>query len=60
VLADLPNLSDHEVYACGSPAMVADAERDFVNLAQLPPEQFFADAFLSELDRLDVIQPHPA
>lgn len=60
VLADLPDLSDHEVYACGSPAMVADAERDLVNRARLPAEQFFADAFLSELDRLVVTPPNPA
>ena len=52
VLHDLPDLSGHDVYACGSAAMVADAQRDFVELGGLPPEQFFADAFLSELDRV--------
>lgn len=60
VLADLPDLRDFEVYACGSPAMVADAERDLVSLAQLPPEQFFADAFLSELDRIPATTDQPA
>lgn len=51
VLADLPDLSSHEVYACGSPAMVGDAERLLVSQGGLPPEHFFADAFLSEFDR---------
>jgi CDP-4-dehydro-6-deoxyglucose reductase, E3 len=51
VLSDLPDLSGHDVYACGSAAMVADAEKDFVQLGGLPPAQFFADAFLSERDR---------
>lgn len=51
VLADLPSLAMHEVYACGSPAMVADAERDFLARGQLPPEQYHADAFITEADR---------
>ncbi len=57
VLADLSDLSGHEVYACGSPAMVADAEADFVRLGGLPPDQFFADAFLSEKDRAAHLTP---
>jgi len=51
VMADWPDLSGHEVYACGAPLMVASAQRDFVALRALPPEAFFADAFLSERDR---------
>ncbi len=44
VLADFPSLADYEVYACGSPAMIDAARRDF--LAQgLPEETFYADAF---------------
>ena len=44
VLADFPDLSGVEVYACGSPAMIEAARRDF--MAQgLPEEAFFADAF---------------
>ena len=44
VLADFPDLSGHQVYACGSPGMIDAAKRDF--LAQgLPEEEFFADAF---------------
>lgn len=44
VLADFADLSGHQVYACGSPAMIDSAKRDF--MAQgLPEEEFFADAF---------------
>ncbi|WP_456280521.1 CDP-6-deoxy-delta-3,4-glucoseen reductase [Cupriavidus sp. JZ107] len=46
VMEDLPALCDHEVYACGAPAMVDAARRDFVAARGLPGERFFADAFL--------------
>jgi CDP-4-dehydro-6-deoxyglucose reductase len=51
VMSDLPDLSAHQVYACGTPAMVAAAERDFVSRCKLPAEEFYADAFTSELDK---------
>ena len=51
VLADLPDLSAHEVYACGAPIMVQSARQDFVALAGLPDEFFYADAFTSEADK---------
>lgn len=44
VLADVPDLSGYQVYACGAPVMIDAAKRDF--MAQgLPEEEFFADAF---------------
>jgi CDP-4-dehydro-6-deoxyglucose reductase len=44
VLADFPDLSGYQVYACGAPVMIDVAKRDF--MAQgLPEEEFFADAF---------------
>ena len=46
VLQDLPDLSAHQVYACGAPAMVEAARRDFA-AAGLPPEAFYADAFVT-------------
>lgn len=52
VMADLPDLSGHEVYACGAPVMVQLAQRDFVSLHGLPAEFFFADAFTSEADKV--------
>jgi CDP-4-dehydro-6-deoxyglucose reductase len=51
VIADLPDLSGHEVYACGVPVMVESARRDFVAQAGLPDECFYADAFTSEADK---------
>ena len=51
VLQDLPNLSGHQVYACGAPIVVESAKRDFVALAHLPEEEFFADSFTSEADK---------
>jgi CDP-4-dehydro-6-deoxyglucose reductase len=51
VMADLPDLSGHQVYACGVPVMVDAAQRDFSALCQLPPDEFFADAFTSEADK---------
>ncbi|MDA7415457.1 CDP-6-deoxy-delta-3,4-glucoseen reductase [Xenophilus arseniciresistens] len=51
VLEDLPDLSGHQVYACGAPVVVESARRDYVALAGLPDEEFYADAFTSEADK---------
>ena len=51
VMADWPDLSGHEVYACGVPVMVDAAHRDFVAQCGLPEEAFFADSFTSEADK---------
>lgn len=51
VMDDLPDLLCHQVYACGAPIMVESAQRDFVQLCALPPEEFFADSFTSEADK---------
>ena len=51
VMADLPDLSEHEVYACGAPVMVEAARRDFIAQCGLPPESFYADSFTSEADK---------
>ncbi|NYE62402.1 CDP-4-dehydro-6-deoxyglucose reductase [Duganella sp. 1224] len=50
VMADLPDLSGHQVYACGAPVMVESAKADFVARCGLPEEEFYADAFTSEAD----------
>ncbi len=52
LMADLPDLSGHQVYACGAPVMVEAAQRDLVARCGLPPEHFFADAFTSEADKI--------
>lgn len=46
VLDDLPDLSAHEVYACGNPLMIDAARASFTAEARLPTDNFFADAFL--------------
>jgi CDP-4-dehydro-6-deoxyglucose reductase len=51
VMADWPDLSQHQVYACGAPVMVDAAGRDFVARCSLPAEEFYADAFISEADK---------
>jgi len=44
VLDDYPDLSGYEVYACGAPAMVDAAKRNFMARG-LPEDAFFYDAF---------------
>jgi CDP-4-dehydro-6-deoxyglucose reductase len=50
VMADLPDLSGHEVYACGAPIMVDSAKRDFTAKCFLPEDAFYADSFTSAAD----------
>jgi CDP-4-dehydro-6-deoxyglucose reductase len=51
VMQDLPDLSAHQVYACGAPVMVDAARRDFTGRCGLPDAEFLADSFLTEADR---------
>ncbi len=51
VMDDLPDLSGHQVYACGAPVMVESARNDFVEQRGLPADEFYADAFTSEADK---------
>ena len=52
VLQDCPDLSGHQVYACGAPIVVDSARADFSALAGLPAEEFFADSFTSAVDKI--------
>lgn len=45
-LADYPDLSGHEVYACGSPEMIEAAREILVSAGGLGPENFLSDAFV--------------
>jgi CDP-4-dehydro-6-deoxyglucose reductase len=45
VIDDFPDLSGHQVYACGAPAMIEAARHDFISRCGLKEEDFFADAF---------------
>ncbi|WP_291912705.1 CDP-6-deoxy-delta-3,4-glucoseen reductase [Limnohabitans sp.] len=51
VLQDFPDLSGHQVYACGAPIVVDSAKRDYVAQGHLPEEEFYADSFTSEADK---------
>ena len=51
VMADHPDLSGAQVYACGAPVMVDSARADFSAKCGLPPEEFHADSFLTAADR---------
>lgn len=50
VMADHPDLSGFEVYACGAPGMIEAARRDFSERCNLHADAFFADAFTFSAD----------
>jgi len=50
VLEDFPDLSGHQVYACGVPVMVEAARRDFIGRCGLPEDEFYADSFTTQAD----------
>jgi CDP-4-dehydro-6-deoxyglucose reductase len=52
VLADHPLLAEHQVYACGNPAMTTAARDEFTQ-AGLPEDEFFCDAFV----QTDALEP---
>ncbi len=50
VMEDFPDLSAHQVYACGVPIMVDSARADFIAKCKLPEEDFYADSFTTAAD----------
>jgi CDP-4-dehydro-6-deoxyglucose reductase len=50
VMEDFPDLSGHQVYACGVPIMVDSARRDFIAACGLPEGEFYADSFTTQAD----------
>jgi len=50
VMEDLPDLSAHQVYACGVPIMVDSARKDFITKCRLPEDEFYADSFTTAAD----------
>jgi CDP-4-dehydro-6-deoxyglucose reductase len=52
VMQDFPDMSGVQVYACGAPVMVEAARTDFSSKCRLPAEEFFADSFLTEADKV--------
>lgn len=57
VMEDFPDLSQHQVYACGVPIMVDSARRDFIAQCRLPEDEFHADSFTTQAD---TAQPAPS
>jgi len=57
VMQDFPDLSLHQVYACGVPIMVDSARKDFIVLCKLPEDEFYADSFTTQAD---TAQPAPS
>lgn len=51
VMEDIPDLSGHQVYACGMPVMVDAAKREYVAKCGLPADEFFSDVFTTQADR---------
>jgi CDP-4-dehydro-6-deoxyglucose reductase len=51
VMADFPDLSAHQVYACGVPIMVDSAKRDFIAQCKLPEDEFYCDSFTTAADK---------
>jgi CDP-4-dehydro-6-deoxyglucose reductase len=49
-MADNPDMSGYQVYACGAPIVVESAKNDFVAKCQLPEDEFYSDAFTSAAD----------
>ena len=49
-MQDFPDLSGHQVYACGVPIMVNSAKRDFIAHCRLPEDGFYADSFTTQAD----------
>ena len=43
-MADFPDMSGYQVYACGAPLMIDAARRDFTHV-RLPADEFYADSF---------------
>jgi CDP-4-dehydro-6-deoxyglucose reductase len=57
VMQDFPDLSAHQVYACGVPVMVDGARKDFTSRCGLPEDEFYADSFTTQAD---LPQPTPS
>ncbi|GAB3650632.1 CDP-6-deoxy-delta-3,4-glucoseen reductase [Ramlibacter alkalitolerans] len=51
VMEDFPDMSGHQVYACGAPIVVDSARDEYSALCKLPAEEFYADSFTSEADK---------
>jgi CDP-4-dehydro-6-deoxyglucose reductase, E3 len=51
VAQDHPDLSGHQVYACGAPIVVDSARATYTSQCGLSVDDFYADAFTTEADK---------
>ena len=51
VLQDFPDLSGHQVYACGAPIVIDSAKTAYTTVGGLPEDEFYADSFITEADK---------
>lgn len=51
VLHDFPDLSGHQVYACGAPIVIDSAKTAYTTQGRLPEDEFYADSFITEADK---------
>ncbi|HEY8047780.1 MAG TPA: CDP-6-deoxy-delta-3,4-glucoseen reductase [Ramlibacter sp.] len=51
VMEDFPDMTGHQVYACGAPIVVDSARAEFSAKCQLPADEFYADSFTTEADK---------
>ncbi len=51
VLQDFPDLSGHQVYACGAPIVIDSAKAAYTTEGGLPEDEFYADSFITEADK---------
>ncbi|MGH1357658.1 MAG: CDP-6-deoxy-delta-3,4-glucoseen reductase [Burkholderiaceae bacterium] len=58
-MQDFPDMSGHEVYACGAPIVVDSAHDDFVAQCALPEDAFYADSFTTAADAPDASETTP-
>jgi len=55
-MADFPDMSGCQVYACGAPIVVDACRRDFIAECRLQPEEFYADAFITAADMAATVE----
>jgi CDP-4-dehydro-6-deoxyglucose reductase len=55
-MADFPDMSGCQVYACGAPVVVDSSRADFIARCGLPAEEFYADAFVTAADLAAVVE----
>jgi CDP-4-dehydro-6-deoxyglucose reductase len=53
IMEDFPDLSGHQVYACGAPVMVDAAHLDFTTQCRLPEVEFYSDSFTPAVPSLN-------